>query len=500
MIVTALPKPVLISDSLPLPEVALKLISKADLFFISSSYHGSSMGTNHRGGPPGFVRVLENNGSSTSLVFPEYSGNRLYQTLGNLQMTPKAGLVFPDFETQDVLYVTGTTEILIGEAAGSLLPRSNLIVKVSLTAARFVQKGLAFRGITDEFSPYNPPVRFLPTEHNAVQTEPTASNTIAHAQLVKIQAITPTISCARFKVSKPKAAERWNPGQYVALSFEAELSAGYSHMRDSDPRSLNDDYVRTFTISSPPPAHDPATPNADADEFEITFRTVGVVTRFLSRQQPRHGLSLPLKGFGGSFAIPLIPDTQIPFVAGGIGITPLLAHLPSLSLATSTSLRLFWMVNIRDINLVLDTFRRHPVLASPPTRVKIFLSGFVTDTELSPEQATHLQALYTLLSIPPPAFVGVSQVVRRGNTEIFHRRMAAADIASGVENEVEAEVEAENETQHPNKSTSPKDLPAGNNDTWYICAAPTTRKEVLDWLVTIAPEGRIKTVYEDFGY
>lgn len=507
MIVAALPKPVLISNSLPLPEVALKLISKADLFFISSSNHGSSMGTNHRGGPPGFVRVLTNDGSSTSLVFPEYSGNRLYQTLGNLKMTNKAGLVFPDFETQDVLYVTGTTEILFGEAAGSVLPRSNLVVKVALTAARFVQKGLAFRGITDEFSPYNPPVRFLPTEHNALQIKPAATNAIAHAQLVNIQTITPTISCARFKVSKAKAAARWSTGQYVALSFEAELSAGYSHMRDSDPKSLNDDHVRTFTISSPPPALDPAKPNnADADEFEITFRTVGVVTRFLARQHPRVGLSLPLKGFGGSFAIPLIRDTQIPFVAGGIGITPLLAHLPSLRLATSTSLRLFWMVNIRDINLVLDTFQRHPVLASSPTRVKLFLSGFVKDTDLSSPQATHLQALYKLLSIPSPAVVGGSQVARKGNTEIFRRRMAAADIASELENKVKAvakkEIKAENKTQQAKKNNPSKDLPAGpaGNDTWYICAAPTARKELLGWLAATNPEGKIKTVYEDFGY
>lgn len=181
-IVMALPKPVLIANSLPLPEVALELISKADLFFISSSFHGSSTGTNNRGGSPGFVRVLVNDDSSTSLVFPEYSGNRLYQTLGNLQMTPKAGLVFPDFESQNVLYVTGTTEILIGEAASNLLPRSNMVVKLSLTAARFVQGGLAFRGIRDEPSPYNPPVRYLPTENKSLLVGPAGSNTTANAQ------------------------------------------------------------------------------------------------------------------------------------------------------------------------------------------------------------------------------------------------------------------------------------------------------------------------------
>lgn len=508
-IITALPKPELISDSLPLPEAALNLLSKADAFFISSSHHGSSMGTNYRGGPPGFVRVLINDDSGTTLVFPEYSGNRLYQTLGNLQMTPKAGLVFPDFATQDVLYVTGQTEVLIGEAAAVLLPRSNLVVKLSLTAARFVQKGLAFRGVADEFSPYNPQVRFLPAEKNALLTEPTANNAAGNAQLVNIDVVTPTIIRARFKFSQPKAVVRWNPGQYVALSFEDELSAGYSHMRDSDPRSLNDDYIRTFTISSPASSpSDEATAaktTIDADEFEITLRVVGVATRFLSRQQPRNGLSLPLKGFGGSFTIPWTPNTHIPFVAGGIGITPLLAHLPSLSLATSTSLRLFWMININDINLILDTFRRYPILVDSRTRVKVFISGLSTDTILRPPQSRQLQSLYTFLSDSSPGFVEESPAGNPANVQIFRRRMSFADIATELDEKAEAKAEAKAEPRHDNtkSSNSPNDpppAPAGIK-TWYICTAPVVRKEILAWLAAIGgPEGSIKPVYEDFGY
>lgn len=472
----------------------MKLISKADLFFISTSYYESSMGTNHRGGPPGFVRVITNDDSSTSLVFPEYSGNRLYQSLGNLQTNPKAGLVFPDFDNQDVLFVTGTTEILIGEAAANLLPRSNLVVKLTLAAARFVQGALGFRGVPDEFSPYNPPVRFLPTENSALRTETVATETV-FAQLIKKENITPSIIRVRFKISKPQAIGKWTPGQYVALSFEAELSAGYSHMRDSDPKSLNDDFIRTFTISSPPTDHNTDSPNLDSDaganEFEITLRVVGVATRFLSRQHPRSGLSLPLKGFGGSFTIPSIPGTNIPFVAGGIGITPLLAYLPSLALAASISLRLFWMINIRDINLALDTFRRYPILVSTSAIVKIFLSGVVPETELPPTQATQLQALYTLLNI---SSTPGSEEGSRARAEVFQRRITATDIASEVDNN-QAKTE-EDELRHGNDKNPQADALA----TWYICAAPAARKEVLGWLAALGPEGRIKAVYEDFGY
>ena len=123
-----------------------------------------TLGTNHRGGPLGFVRVESNDRSGTVLVYPELSGNRLYQTLGNLYTNPRAGIIFPDFDTGDALYVTGTTEIVIGKDAAVVLPRSNLVVKTHVVAVRFVQRSLAFHGELGERSPYNPPVRFLPSE------------------------------------------------------------------------------------------------------------------------------------------------------------------------------------------------------------------------------------------------------------------------------------------------------------------------------------------------
>ena len=75
-IIPTLPDPRLLSDSLPLSDPALKLLAKADMFFVTSSNHETNLGTNHRGGNPGFVRVAANNASKTTLVYPELSGNR----------------------------------------------------------------------------------------------------------------------------------------------------------------------------------------------------------------------------------------------------------------------------------------------------------------------------------------------------------------------------------------------------------------------------------------
>jgi hypothetical protein len=431
-IVPALPEPKLISASPQLPQEAVDLLNRADSFFLSSSHEEVDMDTNIRGGPPGFVRVLSNDLSGAVLVYPEYSGNRLYQTLGNLRTNPRAGYVFPDFVTGDALYLTGTTEVLVGKEADAVLPRSDLAVKVTVWAARFVQKSLAFRGIPGDLSPYNPPVRYLRTEKEAPAARG-SDHLYVTATMVKKDTLTPSINRFRFKMSDPKRIGRWKPGQYAVFSFKDELDMGYSHMRDDDPMSINDDYIRTFTVSSYPDKDLPY------DEFEITVRKHGNVTRHLFRVSDRSGLEVPLRGFGGSFHIENDTETGIiPFVAGGIGITPLISQLPGIDISR---LRLFWSVSVRDIGLVHDTFQRFPQLPSSTT---LFITN--SDTE-DPDILRKLQAVIDTSGV----------VVRR-------RRMQA------------------------------KDLDIHDIDTWYLCAGTTLKTAVLNWLVAK------KVVYEDFTY
>ncbi|MGI9462957.1 MAG: pyridoxamine 5'-phosphate oxidase family protein, partial [Aestuariivirgaceae bacterium] len=64
----------------------------------------------HRGGRPGFVKV-----DGSTLTIPDYAGNRHFNTLGNFFANPMAGLLFVDFETGDLLLLTGAVEILWDE-------------------------------------------------------------------------------------------------------------------------------------------------------------------------------------------------------------------------------------------------------------------------------------------------------------------------------------------------------------------------------------------------
>ncbi len=97
---------------------AASLIQRADTFFIASASSGSPAGgpaegvdMSHRGGRPGFVQVRQEAGQ-TVLTWPDFEGNYLFNTLGNLVRLPRAGLVFPDFETGDLLSLTCDTEIV----------------------------------------------------------------------------------------------------------------------------------------------------------------------------------------------------------------------------------------------------------------------------------------------------------------------------------------------------------------------------------------------------
>ncbi|KAJ3039407.1 hypothetical protein HDV00_012284 [Rhizophlyctis rosea] len=386
-VVPAIVSPTLASTTTTLTAEARALIAKADLFFIASSNGSTDMDCNHRGGPAGFVRILPSTSPTapTTLIYPEYSGNRLYQTLGNLHINPVAGLCFPDFETGDVLYVTGRTSILYGEQAASVLPHTNLAITLEITAARFVKKGLTFRGIpTDDgthgMSPYNPPVRLLASEGKlATSGESNLAATLVEKELI-------TSDVARFRFALTNGPAKINPGQWVAFDFSSYLDKGYSHMRDDDPKSLNDDYMRTFTVTNTTPSS--STEPSLSTHFEITIRNVGRVTGFIFKSLAvGDGKVVDVKGFGGEFSMRpdsavILDETAAPscvgdntrptyFIAAGIGITPLLSEH---TLLPPTSTHLLWAVRTADMPLVTYVLGKvvHPAIAK---NTKLFVTG-----------------------------------------------------------------------------------------------------------------------------
>ncbi|MFI2207971.1 pyridoxamine 5'-phosphate oxidase family protein [Streptomyces sp. NPDC020192] len=78
------------------------LIGRSDTFLIGTTHLTRGNDASHRGGPPGFVRVEDGR-----LWWPDYWGNNMFNTLGNLNVDPTAALLFCDFATGRTLHLSG---------------------------------------------------------------------------------------------------------------------------------------------------------------------------------------------------------------------------------------------------------------------------------------------------------------------------------------------------------------------------------------------------------
>jgi predicted pyridoxine 5'-phosphate oxidase superfamily flavin-nucleotide-binding protein len=106
-----------VSVSTRLGERERTLIQRADTFYIASAHPQSFDATpahgvdvSHRGGPRGFAHFT----GDDQFIVPDYPGNNLYMTLGNLSLNRAAGLLFIDMPTGDLLQVQANAELLDG--------------------------------------------------------------------------------------------------------------------------------------------------------------------------------------------------------------------------------------------------------------------------------------------------------------------------------------------------------------------------------------------------
>jgi uncharacterized protein len=82
------------------------LITKSDTFFLGTVHPTRGADASHRGGPPGFVHV-----DGDTLWWPDYPGNNMFNSFGNLAVDPTAALLFIDFDTGTTLHVSGKATV-----------------------------------------------------------------------------------------------------------------------------------------------------------------------------------------------------------------------------------------------------------------------------------------------------------------------------------------------------------------------------------------------------
>ena len=128
---------------------AQALIQDADTFFIATAHPlaaqsdapACGVDVSHRGGKPGFVRV----DGGALLTVPDFSGNFFFNTLGNLLVNPRCGLLFIDFESGDLLYLAARGEIVHDGAELRAFHGAQRLLRLHLTTALRVRRALPLR-------------------------------------------------------------------------------------------------------------------------------------------------------------------------------------------------------------------------------------------------------------------------------------------------------------------------------------------------------------------
>ena len=137
-----------------LSEADLALIAAADTFFVASANEaavGAARGVDvsHRGGKPGFVRLDD----VTTLTTPDFTGNYLFNTLGNLSVEPRAGLLFIDFRDGDLLYLAADAEIIWDGPEVAAFTGAQRLVRFHLRQVIRTAGALPLRWSGPDFSP-----------------------------------------------------------------------------------------------------------------------------------------------------------------------------------------------------------------------------------------------------------------------------------------------------------------------------------------------------------
>jgi hypothetical protein len=129
----------IVRDEIEAPHVPF--IESRDFFFLSTVSASGEPTVSYKGGAPGLVKVVD----SRTLVFPNYDGNGMFKSMGNLSEAGKVGLLFIDMETPNRVRVQGNATLSADDPELDGYPGANMLVRVDVTAcflncARYIHK------------------------------------------------------------------------------------------------------------------------------------------------------------------------------------------------------------------------------------------------------------------------------------------------------------------------------------------------------------------------
>jgi predicted pyridoxine 5'-phosphate oxidase superfamily flavin-nucleotide-binding protein len=102
------------------------IVERCAMFFLATADAQGRPDVSYKGGMPGFVRIVDDR----TLAFPDYDGNGMFKSLGNILLNPKVGLLFVDFQHPNRMRVSGTASVSDDDPLLKEFPGAQMIVRV----------------------------------------------------------------------------------------------------------------------------------------------------------------------------------------------------------------------------------------------------------------------------------------------------------------------------------------------------------------------------------
>lgn len=282
---------------------ATTFINTADTFFVSSFLQNEnspdieSVDVSHRGGQSGFVKVEGN-----TLTIPDFSGNHYFNTLGNFLLNPKAGLVFPNFESGELLMLTGTVELLWEDHPEVVaFQGAERAWRFHLDHGVRLKEALPFRAT---FQHYSPNSLMNGNWEKATKTAHAEQKRKAWRpyQIKRIQNESTTIRSFYLEPCDGDGILPFEAGQFLTIKIKTPHS--------------KEPLIRTYTVSS--------APGEAYYRISVKLERHGKMSNHLHNKLAL-GDIVEAKAPRGDFFIDTKKTRPAVLIAGGVGITPLLS-------------------------------------------------------------------------------------------------------------------------------------------------------------------------------
>jgi uncharacterized protein len=283
---------------------ARALIGGSDTLFIATQAPAAADGADvatgrgadvsHRGGRPGFVKIEDDR----TLLVPDFTGNFFFMTLGNLQLNPRAGVLFVDFDTGDLLTLTGSAEVVWGGDELKTFDGAERAWRFRVESGRRLREALPLRWALRDLSP-NSTLTGTWAEAEARREAQRLAQTWRPYRVTQVVDESRVIRSFHLAPADGHAVPAFQAGQH--LPIRVKTAAGET-------------MHRTYTISQAP-----------SDEgLRLSIKREGAASSHL-HDHVHEGDEIEALGPRGQFTIDTTLRRPAVLIGAGVGITPMVA-------------------------------------------------------------------------------------------------------------------------------------------------------------------------------